>query len=639
MINILRKLGVEPQGIEQPLDLTIPENKMMLAFYLAAPEVENDRRALNTFHGMRRARKEGRYMGYAPAGYVNKVKEDGTKYIAFDQPEASILKWAFEDLSKGIFNTEQVLCMAKEKGLKASKNNFWRAIRNPLYCGKIMIPKYKEVDFGTLQQPIKLYVGYEGKEDDQYKNMMGTASVTFKPNKKLTFTLDNFAYQNREKEYYSIASGYLLQAFDPATGDPIATYDAGGQIDHARNDLLARVYGTQLRAKYSPDANTDFELGVKYEKEKLKDLTNEWQLVDSLGYSVPRSNTIPGILDASQLKLRYQITGNNDINPIRISGYAQVSKKFYWGESRVFVNAGVRAQHWDFNNETIISPRAQFAIKPNWDADMLFRFSGGIYYQAPFYKEIKDLDGSFNSDIKSQKSIQFIAANDYEFKMVDRPFKLTTELYYKKMSNLIPYYLDNVRIRYAGDNNSEGYAYGVDARLFGEFVPGVDSWISASYARTKENIDGMGYISRPTDQRFRISMFYQDFMPKFPSMKVNLMLVFANGLPSGSPIVIDSNTGLPNIASRYVYQKNLPSYKRVDIGLTKVFIDQKDNKASGNFWGKFKELALGVQIFNAFNINNTIANQWVTDVNSSNIYPVPVRLTGRFFNVKLEFKF
>ena len=502
-----------------------------------------------------------------------------------------------------------------------------------------MIPKYKEVDFGTLQQPIKLYVGYEGKEDDQYKNMMGTASVTFKPNKKLTFTLDNFAYQNREKEYYSIASGYLLQAFDPATGDPIATYDAGGQIDHARNDLLSIVYGTQLRAKYSPDANTDIEIGVKYEKEKLKDLTNEWQLVDSLGYSVPRSNTIPGILDASQLKLRYQITGNNDINPTRISGYAQFSKKFYWGESRVFVNAGVRAQHWDFNNETIISPRAQFAIKPNWDADMLFRFSGGIYYQAPFYKEIKDLDGSFNSEIKSQKSIQFIAANDYEFKMVDRSFKLTTELYYKKMSNLIPYYLDNVRIRYAGDNNSEGYAYGVDARLFGEFVPGVDSWISASYARTKENIDGMGYISRPTDQRFRISMFYQDFMPKFPSMKVNLMLVFANGLPSGSPIVIDSNTGLPNIASRYVYQKNLPSYKRVDIGLTKVFIDQKDNKASGNFWGKFKELALGVQIFNAFNINNTIANQWVTDVNSSNIYPVPVRLTGRFFNVKLEFKF
>ena len=502
-----------------------------------------------------------------------------------------------------------------------------------------MIPKYKEVDFGTLQQPIKLYVGYEGKEDDQYKNMMGTASVTFKPNKKLTFTLDNFAYQNREKEYYSIASGYMLQAFDPTTGDPVATYDAGGQIDHARNDLLARVYGSQLRAKYSPDANTDIEIGVKYEKEKLKDMTNEWQLVDSLGYSVPRSNTIPGILDASQLKLRYLIAGNNDINPTRISGYAQVSKKFYWGESRVFVNAGVRAQHWDFNNETIISPRAQFAIKPNWDADMLFRFSGGIYYQAPFYKEIKDLDGSFNSDIKSQKSIQFIAANDYEFKMVDRPFKLTTELYYKKMSNLIPYYLDNVRIRYAGENNSEGYAYGIDARLFGEFVPGVDSWISASYARTKENIDGMGYIARPTDQRFRISMFYQDFMPKFPSMKVNLMLVFANGLPSGSPIVIDSNTGLPNIASRYVYQKNLPSYKRVDIGLTKVFIDQKENKASGDFWGKFKELALGVQIFNAFNINNTIANQWVTDVNSSNIYPVPVRLTGRFFNVKLEFKF
>ena len=492
-----------------------------------------------------------------------------------------------------------------------------------------MIPKYKEVDFGTIQQPIKLYVGYEGREDDQYKNMMGTASITFKPNKKLTFSLDNFAYQNREREYYSIASGYMLQAFDPATGDPIATYDAGGQIDHARNDLLARVYGTQLRAKYSPDANTDIEIGVKYEKEKLKDMTNEWQLVDSLGYSVPRSNTIPGILDASQLKLRYQITGNNDINPTRISGYAQVSKKFYWGESRVFVNAGIRAQKWDFNNETLISPRAQFAIKPNWDVDMLFKLSGGVYYQAPFYKEIKDLDGNFNADIKAQRSIQIILSNDYEFKMKERKFKLTTETYYKKMDNLIPYYVDNVRIRYSGKNNSEGYAYGVDTRLFGEFVPGVDSWISLSYARAKENIDNRGYIPRPTDQRFKFSMFFQDYMPKFPSMKVNLTLVYANGLPNGASVFSDP----------YQYTKTLPSYKRVDIGLTKVFIDTKDYKATGDFWEKFKELALSVQIFNAFNINNTIANQWITDVNTNYAYPVPVRLTGRFFNVKLDFKF
>ena len=492
-----------------------------------------------------------------------------------------------------------------------------------------MIPKYKEVDFGTLQRPVKLIVGYEGQENDSYKNMMGTVSLTFKPNKKLTFTLDNFAYQNREREYFTIASGYALQTFDPITGDPVSNYDAGGQIDHARNDLLARTFGSQLRAKYSPDSNTDWEFGVKWEKEMLKDLTQEWQLVDSLGYNKSRPFVLPGVLDASQLKLRYLIAGQNDINPLRISGYGQFSKKFYWGENRMFINAGIRAQHWDFNQETLVSPRFQLAIKPNWDHDMLFRFSGGVYYQAPFYREIKDLDGTFNPNIKAQRSIQFILGNDYEFKMVDRPFKLTTEAYYKKMDFLIPYYLDNVRVRYSGKNNSEGYAYGIDARLFGEFVPGVDSWISASYARAKENIDGRGYISRPTDQRLRLSMFYQDYMPNFPSMKINLTIIYASGMPNGAAVFADP----------YQYTKTLPSYKRADLGLTKVFIDQKGQKPSSDFWKKFKELSLGVQIFNAFNINNTVANQWITDINSSYIYPVPVRLTGRFFNVKLEFKF
>ena len=338
---------------------------------------------------------------------------------------------------------------------------------------------------------------------------------------------------------------------------------------------------------------------------------------------------MPGVLDASQLKLRYLIAGQNDINPLRISGYGQFSKKFYWGENRMFINAGIRAQHWDFNQETLVSPRFQLAIKPNWDNDMLFRFSGGVYYQAPFYREIKDLNGTFNPNIKAQRSIQFILGNDYEFKMVDRPFKLTTEAYYKKMDFLIPYYLDNVRVRYSGKNNSEGYAYGIDARLFGEFVPGVDSWISASYARAKENIDGRGYISRPTDQRLRLSMFYQDYMPNFPSMKINLTIIYASGMPNGAAVFADP----------YQYTKTLPSYKRADLGLTKVFIDQKDQKPSSDFWKKFKELSLGVQIFNAFNINNTVANQWITDINSSYIYPVPVRLTGRFFNVKLDFKF
>ncbi|WP_313028245.1 TonB-dependent receptor plug domain-containing protein [Soonwooa sp.] len=504
-----------------------------------------------------------------------------------------------------------------------------------------MIPKQKEVEFGSLFQPIRLTVGYNGKEDDQYKNMMGTLSLNYKPTKQWNLGVDAFAYQNREREYYSIASGYMLQAFNPETGDPEATYDAGGQIDHARNDLKVRTMGAQARARFSPNVNTDFEVGVKVEKEKLQDNTNEWQLVDSLGYSTPRDFVLPGNLDASALKLKYHMAGVNDIDATRLSAYAQYSQKFNWGDNKVFVNAGVRVQNWSFNKETLVSPRAQFAIKPNWDMDMLFKLTGGVYYQAPFYKEIKDLSGDFNPNIKAQRSYQIILSNDYEFRIGtakdSKPFKLTTEAYYKKFDNLIPYYLDNVRIRYSGKNNAEGYAYGLDTRLFGEFVPGVDSWISASYARVYENIENKGYIPRPTDQRFRFSLFYQDYMPKFPSMRVNLTLTYASGLPSGTPVTFDSN-GQPDYTAAYTFQKTLPAYKRVDIGLSKVFIDQKDNKVTGGFWGNFRELTLGVQIFNAFNINNTVANQWVNDVNSTAYYPVPVRLTGRFFNVKLEFK-
>ncbi|MDF2932871.1 MAG: TonB-dependent receptor [Chryseobacterium sp.] len=491
-----------------------------------------------------------------------------------------------------------------------------------------MFPKERSVDFGSLQRPINLSVFYNGKENDQYKNMMGTVSMNYKPSDKWRFTLDSFAYQNREREYYTIASSYILQTFDPITGNPVTSYDVGGQIEHARNDLFVRTYGTQFRTRFSPNVNTDIEVGFKFEKENLSDLTNEWKLVDSSGYSIPHPVDDPRFPDASELDLFYSIAGNNKIEPTRLSAYAQYSQKFFWNSSKIFVNAGARVAHWSFNDETIFSPRAQFAIKPDWDTDMLFRVSGGIYYQAPFYKEIKDLNGNFNPNIKSQRSIQAIVANDYEFEFDDRPFKLTTELYYKKMDNLIPYYMDNVRIRYSGKNNASGYAYGIDTRLFGEFVPGVDSWLSASYARIFENIDGRGDIPRPTDQRFRFAMFYQDYMPRFPQMRVNLTLTYAMGLPNGAPVFTDP----------YQYQKTLPSYKRVDLGLSYAFVDAKEKKQTYGFLSNFDELTLGVQVFNAFNINNTVSNQWITDANTNLMYPVPVRLTGRFFNVKLEFK-
>src|SRR5690606_11485269 len=263
------------------------------------------------------------------------------------------------------------------------------------------------------------------------------------------------------------------------------------------------------------------------------------------------------------------------------------------------------------------------------EMDMLFRFATGVYYQPPFYREIRNLSGELVKDVKSQQSIHFILGNDYEFEWMNRPFKLTTEAYYKIFNDINPYFVDNVRIRYTADNNAEGYAFGADMRLFGEFVPGVDSWLSLSYSKAYQNIDGRGDIPMPTDPRFKASIFFQDYMPMWPSFKVNVNLVYASGLPNGAPPFTDP----------YEFQNYLTDYKRVDIGFMKEFINQGDLKKSGNFWGKFKELSVGVDLFNIFDIRNEISNTWVRDVNTSQIHGVPNRLTGRFINAKLRMKF
>lgn len=498
-----------------------------------------------------------------------------------------------------------------------------------------MVPKEKTVEFGTLLRPVNVNIGYAGRENDRYRNMMGTVTALYKPNRQWRISLDAYAYQNREREYFSIASGYQIERFDPITGDPVASYDLGAQIDHARNDLMQKIMGTNVRVRFSPNSNTDIEAGLRYDKEFLQDHTNEWRLIEDQGYNIPRI-VIPGVLDNSPLSLYYHIYGDNKIRPTRMSAYAQYAQKFMLGTSKAQFNGGVRVANWSFNNETIVSPRVQFALKPDWNADMLFRLAGGIYYQQPNYREIKDLTGGFNANIQSQLSIQAILGMDYEYEWQDRPFKLTTELYYKKMDRLIPYFMDNVRIRYAGVNNATGVAYGIDTRLFGEFVTGVDSWLSLSYARAFENLEGRGNIPRATDQRLRFALFYQDYMPNFPKMRVNLTGIYAMGLPTGSPLIFDGNNH-PDMFSRYQVQSTLPSYKRVDIGLAYVFIDAKDKRKRWGFWSNFRDVSLGVQVFNAFNIYNTVANQWITDVTNQLMYPVPVNLTGRFFNVKLDF--
>ncbi len=496
-----------------------------------------------------------------------------------------------------------------------------------------MIPKSREVEFGTLFHPIKLNVAYDGEEKDKYRAANGVLSLQFRPSEDWAFSLSGYAVHSKEQEYYDIASGYILQEVDSETGGAVSTFGTGGQIDHGRNNLDMLVAGAHFRAKYNLNKNSAFEAGFQYQHEDIRNIKNQWQLLDSIGYSIPRPMLPPGNLDDSSLILNNPFSANNNLKSNRMSGYLQYTTKFMWDNARVLVNAGVRATHWDFNGETDISPRAQIAIKPDWNMDMLFRFATGFYYQPPFYKEAVMLDryGTLNENIKSQRSIHFILGNDYEFKMLGkRPFKLTTEIYYKKLDDLIPYYINNVQVIYTGENDSKGYAYGIDARLNGEFVPGAESWLSVSYGRAKQDINGQGYIPMPTDPRFKVGLFFQDYMKQYPQLKASVTLVYASGLPTGAPLYTDP----------YQYQSTLSDYKRADVGLTYVFVDQKLNKArKGSTWSKFKELSLGVDLFNVFDIRNTISNLWIRDINSSAYYAVPNKSTGRFFNVKLNARF
>lgn len=490
-----------------------------------------------------------------------------------------------------------------------------------------LVPKDRETKFGTLDTPMSLKVYYDGNEEDRFETETASLTLRHQPSSKLDLVIDAFGFHSKEKEYFDIYGAYLINELD-GEGNATTTYDIGSQIDHARNNFDALVLGIQHRGRYQIDVNNDLEWGVKFQKEDIRDLLSEWQLIDSTGYSIP-NNYYPGQVDQGDLVLNYSVKARNELESNRFAAFAQYTKRFLWNGAKVLVNGGVRATYWDFNEELNISPRAQIAIKPDWGADMTFRFNTGIYYQPPFYREVRDLQGQLNKEVKSQQSIHFILGNDYEFEMWNSPFKLTTEAYYKIFNDLNPYFVDNVRIRYTADNNSKGHGYGVDMRLFGQFVPGVDSWFSMSYARAYQNIDGRGDIPLPTDPRFKASIFFQDYMPILPSFKVNVNLVYASGLPNGAPPLTDP----------YEYTSYLTDYKRVDIGFIKEIINQDDLVAKGDFWKNFKELSLGIDLFNIFDIRNEISNTWVRDVNTSRIYGVPNRLTGRFINAKIRMKF
>ncbi len=492
-----------------------------------------------------------------------------------------------------------------------------------------MEPKERQTTFGTLFQPIQLSVLYNGRENDQFITENASLQFNYQPQKKIKLQFAPYYFHSMEEEYFDIAAGYALQELDPASGQPVVGYDAGGQINHARNDLDLRVLGAQIRMDYDWNVNRTLSWGMKFQREEIEDFQTEWQLIDSVGYSIPRPPYSIGELDGSDLLLDYYVSSRVQLKSQRINGFIQYEDRYYWGDTKVLLNAGIRATYWDFNKEFDLSPRVQLSLKPNWSRNMHFRIQTGLYYQPPFYKEIRRLDGTINPDIRSQQSFHFIVSNDYFLDIWERPFKLTTEAYYKAIKHLIPYFIDNVRIKYTGENNAKGKMYGIESRLNGEFIPGVESWVALSYARAYQNIDNRGDLPLPTDPRFKASLFFQDEMKFWPSMKAAINFIYASGLPNGAPLFTDP----------YLYQSTLSAYRRVDVSLTKIFVDEGRFKKSSGFFSNLKQMSLSLDVFNIFNISNTVSNQWIRDLNSGLSYAVPNRLTGRFFNLKLRLTF
>nr|WP_315244272.1 TonB-dependent receptor plug domain-containing protein [uncultured Flavobacterium sp.] len=502
-------------------------------------------------------------------------------------------------------------------------------------------PLTRETKFGTIDQPMALAVFYEGQEKDQYDTYFGAIKTTYKASPTFTLKLIGSLFHTIEQEHFDILAQYRLGNVDDNGNinpdDVDFTRGIGTQLNHARNDLDALIANVEIKG-FKEWNDSQLEFGLKYTRESIRDRIVEWEMIDSAGFSLnPRILNLPKNNQPYEPYtgplLPYQnirATNFNDIN--RFSGYAQWNNKTELGSNQFWYTIGTRFQSWQVSgatvegkNQTVFSPRVQFALKPDWDRDMIFRISGGLYYQPPFYRELRDAEGEVNPDVKAQQSIHFVLSNDYNFKMWNRPFKWVTELYYKSLSDVNAYSIDNVRIRYVADNNAKAYAQGLDFRLNGEFVPGTESWISFGYLKTEENYNNKGFIARPTDQRLKFAMLFQDYMPNIPSIKLYLNLVYNTGLPGGSPSYSDP----------YLYQNRLNDYRRADVGFAKVFIDQSSAAKSG--WLKnFKELSLGVEIFNIFNNQNAITNTWVRDAYSKNQYAIPNYMTSRVFNIKLN---
>ena len=502
-------------------------------------------------------------------------------------------------------------------------------------------PLNRQTNFGTLDDPLALIIFYDGEEKDRYTTFFNSISVNYTPNQRDTYTINSSFYNTTEKEYFDILAQYNLAEVNTNIGSQDLgevefSQGVGSQLNHARNDLNAQIFNIESKLKLIRKKN-EFNFSLKFTKENISDRIVEWEVIDSAGYFIDP----PFIANISEQPYEanegpivpfQNIRSTIDTSIERIQFYSQWESESYINNDKIYYNIGLRAHNWSLNSsedwsndvksKTVISPRFQIGYVPSWNPKMIFNLKYGVYYQPPFYKGLRNFSGEINPSLKAQKSIHYVLSNEYKFDLWNRPFRLNSELYYKDLDDLNTYTIDNVRIRYVANNNAFGYAYGLDLRLNGEFVKGTESWFSFGYLKTEENIDNRGYISRPTDQRLKFGVLFQDYVPNMPNLKMFINLIYNTGLPGGSP----------SYADPYEYLNRLPDYKRADIGIMYLIEDAKK-------LFNVEEVSIGIEIFNMFNIQNTITNTWVRDVYSKRQYSIPNYLSPRIFNLNMDVKF
>lgn len=512
-------------------------------------------------------------------------------------------------------------------------NKKWKAS----FLGNIAVNNYKftpvsrETNFGTSTDAKKFKVFFDGMEKDRFETYFGALNLNYRHSRSTEFTLLASGYLTNELVAYDISGEYWLdQAGTTGSGNPDNAI--GGELgvgryhEHARNRLKIGVFGIGLSG-HTSIRNHNLSYGAQFNRQTIMERTREWELRDSAGFTLPS--------DGTNIRMIYNLTSNHDLSTNRLAFYIADSYKLKSSVGFFSISGGLRFSYWDFNREFLVSPRVNAAFVPDRNNAWTFRFATGLYYQQPFYKEFRqpvadELGNNtirLNSDIRSQRSLHFILGTDYTFRMFDRPFKLSGEAYYKALSDLIPYEIDNLKVVYQGENMTSGYTCGLDMKLFGQFVPGTDSWISFSLMKTGENLNGVN-VPRPTDQRYSVAVFFTDYFPKFPKLKFSLRGIFSDGLPTTAPH-----------SSRDQGYFRAPAYKRLDIGLQYALLSPlPDHKTPAGIRKWIKSVWLGVDAFNILDISNVSSYYWVTDVNRIQ-YAVPNYLTRRQFNVRLSVDF